>query len=278
MKALAILALCFSLLSGTLAQTAKVMSYNIRYDNETDEEDRWDLRKAAVADLIQRYHPMAVGIQEGLQHQLLFLDSVLVDYSYVGVGRKDGKTKGEYSAIFYDTTEIKLQSHTTFWLSDTPHQVSIGWDAVLERICTYALFSHKASGQQFWVFNTHFDHLGLVARKSSAHLIVERIEVQNRSSNYPVILMGDFNATADKEPIDVLLALMHDSYDLSETPHQGPEGTWNGFRIDGSIDHGIDYIFTEGFIVLDHVHIDDRRENGRHISDHLPVMITLQFK
>lgn len=108
--------------------------------------------------LIQHYEPTVLGLQEVLHRQLRYLDEALPEYRYVGVGRDDGKQAGEYSPIFYRTASLKLVRTLTFWLSETPTEVSVGWDAALERICTMALFEDRAEKKRFFVFNTHFDH------------------------------------------------------------------------------------------------------------------------
>ena len=180
-----------------------VISYNIRYDNPDDGENQWSLRKEKVASYLRETQPDIVGMQEVLQHQLEYLNDVLDKFSYVGVGRDDGKTKGEYSPILYNSMNLKVEESNTFWLSETPEEISVGWDAALERICTYARFKDLTSGKQFWVFNTHFDHIGELARAASARLILRKIEKLNKM-NIPVVITGDFNLTPDTEPIKIL--------------------------------------------------------------------------
>ena len=207
-------------------------------------------------------------------NQVVFIDSALIKYDYVGVGRDDGKIKGEFCAIYFDTTRYKIRNNSTFWLSETPDVVSVGWDAALERICTYGLFEDKISGEEFWVFNTHFDHLGVIARKKSSALILKKIKEINTQS-LPVILMGDFNSIPDSDPIKILKNDLIDALQISLMNLEGPQGTFNGFDMMLPIDNRIDYIFTKNVKVLSYRHIDDRLNNNRHISDHLPVMIQI---
>jgi endonuclease/exonuclease/phosphatase family metal-dependent hydrolase len=221
------------------------------------------------------YNPSIFGIQEGLLNQVGFIDSVLIKYDYVGVGRDDGKMKGEFCAIYFDTTRYKIRNNSTFWLSETPDAVSVGWDAALERICTYGLFEDKNSGEKFWVFNTHFDHLGVIARKKSSALILKKIKEINTQS-LPVILMGDFNSISDSEPIKILKKDLIDALQISLDNLKGPQGTFNDFDEMLPIDNRIDYIFTKNVKVLSYRHIDERLNNNRHISDHLPVMIEIR--
>jgi len=168
-------------------QTFNVMTYNIRYDNPSDGKNAWSLRKECLVSQIEKYNPAILGIQEGLHHQVLYLDSCFSKYAYIGVGRDDGKTKGEYCAIFYDTLQFRVIESSTFWLSGTPERVSVGWDAALERICTYAIFENVQTGKRILVFNTHFDHIGVIARKKSAQLIVSK-EHEINSEKLPVLI------------------------------------------------------------------------------------------
>ena len=214
-------------------------------------------------------------MQEALHRQVAYIDSSLTDFSYIGVGREDGKQKGEYSEIHYDSTQYKVLEHHTFWLSDTPDKPSVGWDAALERICTYGLFENRDTGDKLWVFNTHFDHKGDTAREKSAELIVKKIKEIN-TDNLPVVLTGDFNLTPDEKPIHLIKNYMQDGQEITSTPFYGTSGTFNGFEPDRILDHRIDYIFVKNLKVENYMHIDDRMENLKYISDHFPVLATLK--
>lgn len=256
-----------------LSQTA-LMSYNIRYDNTWDTENNWQDRKAGVLKLINAYKPAILGIQEGLHNQVQYIDSCLLSYSYIGVGREDGKTKGEYSVIYYDTSKFKVLDNSTFWLSETPDSISIGWDAALERICTYGLFENRISKERMWVFNTHFDHQGESARENSALLILDKIHQLN-TQDYPVVLMGDLNLSPEEKPIQLIKKQMDDALDVSQKPFSGPKGTFNGFNNE-PLKKRIDYCFARKLNILSYSHIDDRLANGKHISDHLAVLILVK--
>lgn len=250
------------------------MTYNIKYDNVNDTVNNWNDRKRPMVALLNKYDPGVVGMQEVLFRQLQFLNESMPRMDYVGVGREDGKKKGEFSPIFYHTEKLKLLKSGTFWLSDTPEKVSVGWDAALERICTYALFEAKESHGTFWVFNTHFDHRGTKARVKSAKLILKKIKEINREK-LPVVLMGDLNLQPEEKPIQLLSKKMTDGLEAAQAPNKGPTGTFNGFNLEEPIARRIDYIFTSGFRVGSYMHIDERLPNGKHISDHLPVLAEL---
>jgi len=275
MKFIAALAFLFTI--SVYTQELEVMTYNIKYDNVNDTVNNWNDRKEAMVGLLKKYHPDFIGMQEVLHRQLQFLNESLIDYDYVGVARDDGKEKGEYSPILYNTKNYKLLTSNTFWLSKTPDKISVGWDAAMERICTYGLFENLKTKQRVFVFNSHFDHIGTKARKKSASLILKKIKQLN-NEELPVILMGDFNLMPDEKPIILIKKKMDDGQSISKTPMKGPKGTFNGFDINDPMEKRIDYIFTTGFKVENYLHIDERLKTGKHISDHIPVLSTLVKK
>ena len=165
----------YFLLSSLVSEEIKVISYNIRYNNPNDGKDIWENRRNTIVDFINNESPDFLGLQEVNHSQLLFLNSNLSNYSFVGVGRDDGKTKGEYSPVFYNKNLFELINSDTFWLSSSPSKISVGWDASMERICTYGVFKSKVNNNKIWVFNTHFDHIGVLAREKSADLIINMI-------------------------------------------------------------------------------------------------------
>ncbi|MDN4014633.1 endonuclease/exonuclease/phosphatase family protein [Chryseobacterium gambrini] len=258
------------------SQNLKVMSFNIRLNVDSDKENSWTNRKQDVADLLTYYHPDYFGVQEALPDQMKDIKNGLKNYDYVGVGRDDGKEKGEFSAIFYDTDRLQVLKSDTFWLSETPEKPSKGWDAALNRICTYAVFRDKKSKKEFMALNLHFDHIGNIARVKSSELILKKIKEIN-PKNLPVTVSGDFNLTEDSEPIKIMSQNMKDSFYHSETKHYGPKGTFTGFNVNEIPQDRIDYIFVKGFKIKSHRHINDRRENLLYPSDHFPVLVDLMF-
>ncbi|WP_273277347.1 endonuclease/exonuclease/phosphatase family protein [Maribacter polysiphoniae] len=259
---------------GIQGQDINVMTYNIKYDNTKDTVNNWNDRKESMIKLIQHYNPSVIGMQEVLLRQITYIDSALTDFSYIGVGRDDGQQKGEYSPIVYNHTKLKVLKSNTFWLSPTPEKVSKGWDAALERICSYGLFENKADQSKFYFFNTHFDHRGTIAREKSAELILKKIQEINLQG-YPVVLTGDFNLSPGEKPILFLKKNLHEGKDYTLKPFYGPSGTFSGFDHNRILDLKIDYIFVKGFKVQSYIHIDDRMENNKHISDHLPILAHL---
>jgi endonuclease/exonuclease/phosphatase family metal-dependent hydrolase len=261
-------------LNVTIAQSTKIISYNIRYANNTDKENNWNNRKDKIISLLKNNNPDILGIQEGLIQQVNYIDSCLSNYKYIGIGR-DGKNKGEFSAIFYDSLKYNVIESNTFWLSNTPNKISKGWDAALNRICTYALFENLKSHKKIWVLNTHFDHIGKIARKNSVQLILTKINEIN-TANLPLILMGDLNLTPEETPIQQLKLSLDDALEISNTPLSGPKGTFNGFSLE-EVSKKIDYFFTKDLTILSYTHINDLEIFNSHISDHLPIMIEVKF-
>ena len=256
-------------------QTTDIMSFNIRYDNPKDNENWWENRKGELANLIDYYHPDFVGIQEGLNDQVEFIKENTRGYDYIGVGRDDGLDKGEYTAIYYDSTKFHLIRTETFWLSESPETISVGWDASMERICTYGIFENKGTGDTLHIFNTHFDHRGERARLMSAKLIVSKIN-HYQLNLHKVVLMGDLNCEPGSEPIEHLKTGLEDGKEISEREFYGPLGTFNGFDQNLIPKRRIDYVFTINQEVLSYRHINDRRSNNFCVSDHLPVLIKIK--
>lgn len=259
------------------AQDLKVMSYNIKYDNPSDTANNWENRKEFLISQLHYYAADVFGTQEGLHNQLEDIKSALPRYDYVGVGRDNGNTEGEYSAIFYDTEQVELLEDGTFWLSPTPDKPSKGWDAALNRICTYALFKDKDSNEIFWVFNTHFDHKGDLARLESSKLILHKIKEIN-TENRGVVLTGDFNLTDDQQGIKVITKHMTDTHLKAGKNAFGPTGTFNGFHFEKPVTKRIDYVFVSkgGFKVLKSGILSDSK-NCKYPSDHFPVLVDLDF-
>lgn len=273
-----ILKFLFVLLSSLLfSQQLKVMTFNIRLSLESDNENSWTNRKSDALALMNYYSPDFFGVQEAVPQQMKDIKNGLQNYNSVGVGRDDGKDKGEYSAIFYNSEKLQVLKSGTFWLSETPEKPSKGWDAAYNRICTYALFRMKKGGKKFWAFNVHFDHVGNVARVNSSKLILEKIQAFN-PKNLPTVLTGDFNLTDDSEPIKIISKSMDDSFYHSESAPYGPKGTFTAFDVTTAPKERIDYIFVKNFTVNSQRTINDRRENLLYPSDHFPVLAEICFK
>lgn len=270
--------------------TIKILSYNIRYHNPADGEHSWPHRKEKVAALLQRYTPDLIGLQEVLKGQLDDIAGALTDFAWVGVGRDDGRARGEYAPIFYRRNRFALLASDTFWLSETPHQPgSFGWDAACVRIATWARLRDKASGATFLVLNTHFDHRGEQAQVESARLL--RAFLNDPAQALPAVVTGDFNGTAQAwsyqvltQPTEAAGLPLADAMLQSQTPHHGPVATFTtGFA--DPLQEKIDFIFvwpapskasTAAIQVQRHAVLDDQVD-GYYPSDHLPVLAAVTF-
>jgi endonuclease/exonuclease/phosphatase family metal-dependent hydrolase len=257
----------------------RVMTFNIRYDNPEDGINRWDNRKQMVSAGIVEHAVDLAGIQEVLINQLNDLDGLLPGYKHLGVGREDGKTKGEYAPVFYKTDRFRLLDQGTFWLSPTPMDTgSVGWDATLTRICTWGKFQDKTSGMEFYFMNTHFDHIGDTARVESARLILDFINTETK--DLPVILTGDFNSSSSDETYSVLTNPENDLSDacqLSNSSKSCNEGTFNGFGSENEPER-IDMIFFKGRWEVDSIKVLEIKEDDLFISDHWPVVAELKIE
>ncbi len=263
--------------TSSFGQELSVSTYNIRLDIASDAENAWPNRKDFLISQLKFYAPDIFGIQEGLPHQVKYIDEQLPEFNFVGEGR-DGKNEGEYSAVFYNKNKFLLKESGTFWLSPTPAKVSKGWDAALPRICTYAKLMDIDSGLIFWVFNTHFDHRGEKARLNSSTLILKKIADLN-SNNFPVVLMGDFNAEPLSAPISNFKDSMNDSKDVAIEEPFGPDGTFNSFDFSATDNKRIDYIFVSrsaNIQVKKYAVLRDYK-NSRFPSDHFPVYVKLKM-
>ena len=250
------------------------MTYNIKYANENDGENSWSKRKDWITEQIRFYKPDVLGVQEAVNAQIEYFTGKIKDYSYVGVGREGGK-EGEFSAILYNKEKLEVLENDTFWLSSTPDKVSKGWDADFNRICTFALFQEKESGIKFYVFNTHFDHVGDTARLESSKLIINKIRELNKQ-DLPVFLMGDFNLEPDSEGIQLLSGYLKKSREKAMYSF-GPEGTFNGYNFQEPVTRRIDYIFTNEKVKVKNYAVLSDSKDMRYPSDHFPVMIIAEF-
>ncbi len=254
-----------------------VATFNLRMDTPLDGENAWPNRKERVKNLIRFYDFDIFGTQEGFKHML---DGIaeLDGYTYVGVGRDDGKEDGEHSAIFYKTGRFEILDKGDFWYSETPDVPGKGWDATCcNRICSWAKFREKKSGREFFFFNSHYDHQGKIARRESSKLLLTKIK--SIAGNALVFVTGDFNAVPSDEPIQIILAdgLLKDSKALSKQPPYGTEGTVNGFKLDAPMKNRIDYIFVTDGIHVNKYGVLNEMQYGHLPSDHFPVMIEAEF-
>ena len=261
--------------TGLLAEAAplNVITYNIRYDAGGDKGPRdWQQRKDQVTGYLLKNKASIIGLQEVLHRQLLDIDKALPNHAYVGVGRDDGKTRGEYSPIFYDQKVWKLDpdEHGTFWLSDTPKAVnSRTWGNGISRICTWARLIGE-NGKALYVYNTHWDHRSQPSRIKAGALILKTLKARTHQ-NEPFILMGDFNATTENLAVKQLL----ESGMLTD-PCKKQCVTFCGWKAGLAPGLRIDHIFTSVSIKKANAEVQSNDDGkGHSASDHHPVLLTM---
>jgi len=277
MKLVALCLVCFLCVTASFAQTLTVGSFNVRYDNPRDSGNLWSARLPRVAALIEFHDFDIVGTQEGLQHQLDGLQVLLPGYTYYGIGRDDGAFKGEHSSIFIKKDAFTIVDKGDFWLSETPTKPGFGWDARINRICSWVLLQHHVTRKKMYCFNVHYDHQAVIARKESSKLILEKIKTIAGST--PVILTGDFNGDHSSEWYQLIAnsGILLDTYKRAAVPYK-PNGTFQGFGPNLNSDQVIDHIFTSTHFSVSRWGVLTDSYNGKFPSDHFPVLTRITLK
>ena len=287
------------------AQNLFVGTYNIRYHNSQDDNagNVWQKRCQVICDQINFEDPDVFGAQEVLVEPLHDMLSRLDGYGYIGVGRDDGKEAGEYAAIFYKKERVELKRDGHFWLNETPDKPALGWDAACIRICTWGEFKQKSTGFRFYYFNLHMDHVGVVARREAAKLVVSKIRAIAKGA--PVVLTGDFNVDQTDEIYRIFSTsgILKDSYECARIRF-AENGTFNDFHPEYTSTSRIDHVFVSPRFAVDryamlanmywtHAAEDEAALKNstqapgevafststiRTPSDHYPVLVKLKYK
>jgi len=253
------------------------MTFNIRYENPNDGLFAWDSRKEMVFWLIEKYDPDILGIQEALSDQMNELDEALSAYQWSGAGRDDGICKGEYVPVFFKKDRFTMSEEGQFWLSETPAEAgSMGWDAACTRMVSWIRLEEINSGNEYYVFNTHFDHMGEEARMNSALLLSDSVRVI--AGQNPAIITGDLNCGPESDPLNILSELFTDSRLLAIQENSGSATTFVGFPADLSRNELIDHIFISPHFIVDEYEIISDNAGGFFPSDHLPVRVSLSLR
>lgn len=257
--------------------SASVMSYNIRCGlcEAPENPHNWKKRKYFVAHLIKTHNPDVIGLQEAELFQVEDLVEMLDDYSWIGVGRDDGRDKGETTAILFRTARFSLQAQQTLWLSQTPLKPSLGWDASYRRTLSIAKLLDAQSKQFLYVFNTHLDNQGETARQEGAKLLLGEIAKLDAAS--PIVVTGDFNLTALSVTYDIITQTLADTEKTSITPAVGGEKTFNGFGENKELSNKIDFIFVKKSTKVHSHLIDTTLYNTIYPSDHYPVIANIDI-
>lgn len=238
------------------AQSLFVGTFNIRNNSNNGDVEKgngWERRLPVICGQVNFEQPDIFGTQEVLHNQVLDLKANLKGYDYIGVGRDDGKEGGEYECLWYKTERLQLLDHGDFWLSETPEKPGLGWDAACIRICTWGKFKVKneKKAKTFYYFNLHMDHVGTVARREAAKLVVKKIA--EIAGNAPVVLTGDFNVDQHNEIYNIFTqsGLLKDSFVAAEQKF-AENGTFNSFDPLLKTDSRIDHIFVSPSTKVEH--------------------------
>lgn len=252
-----------------------VMSFNIRCGlcEPPENPHNWKKRKYFVAHLIKTHNPDVVGLQEAELFQVEDLVEMLDDYSWIGVGRDDGKDKGEATAILFRTARLSLQGQQTLWLSQTPLKPSLGWDAKFRRTLTIAKLLDAQSKQFLYAFNTHLDNEGETARQEGAKLLLS--EIAKIDAVAPVVVTGDFNFTATAKGYEIITQTLADAEKISAAPALGGGKTFNGFGENKEPDNKIDFVFVKKSMKVQSHQVDTTIYNNVYPSDHYPLIVTV---
>jgi endonuclease/exonuclease/phosphatase family metal-dependent hydrolase len=259
------------------AQQITIGTFNIRFDNPRDTGNLWVNRAPVVSNLI-RFHGFDVlGVQEGLKNQLDDISAALPEYDRYGKGRDDGKDAGEHSAILYKKSRFKLLKSGDFWLSETPETPGKGWDATCcNRICSWVYLQDLKTKKQLYVFNVHYDHQGVIARRESSKLILAQIN--KIAGNVPALLTGDLNGGRDSEWYQALATsnLLYDTYSKVKFPYAN-NASFNSFRTPRG-QAVIDHIFMSKAFTANKWGILTDTYYGKFPSDHFPVLAEVELK
>ncbi|MCR5819611.1 MAG: endonuclease/exonuclease/phosphatase family protein [Bacteroidaceae bacterium] len=270
-------------------QILTVGSYNIRYRNSDDMRNGngWERRCKSICKQIKWEHPDIFGAQEVLHQQLSDMAAELDGYDWIGVGRDDGDSKGEYAPIFYDSRRLRLVEKGHFWLNETPERPKLGWDAACIRICTWGHFEDIETGKDFYYLNLHMDHVGVKARSESAKLVMRRISEMTCGGEKTAVLTGDFNVSQEDSLYALFTrqGLLKDSYECAKE-RWAENGTYNAFKTDRFTSERIDHILvtksveviayavrTDSYWLKD----DKGKVSRRNPSDHYPIFARIQL-
>lgn len=264
--------------SAEQGQALRVMTYNIRLDLASDGVNAWAKRRDWVVAQVQWLRPDLFGLQEVLPNQKADLIADLPRYRLFGEGR-DAKGAGEASPVGYDTERFEFLAGDMFWLSPTPEVSSRGWDAAYPRIATWARLRIRGSQQVVLAINTHWDHVGIIARRQSAAQLVRWIGTNARHCEQ-VLLFGDFNSEIDSEQMRIIVRSplgLRDARAITKSAPFGPGGTFNGFKPGSPDSSAIDHILVGGQAELERYAVFSQSIDGRVPSDHFPVLVDLKI-
>ena len=259
----------------------RIMTYNIRLDTPVDGDNRWAYRRAGVAAQIEWFRPDIFGLQEVVFNQKQDMIADLPDYRLIGAGRDDGRDAGESSPIGYRAQLFDVLGSGTFWLSPTPDRPSKGWDAAYPRVATWVRLRTRRGSKTLLVINTHWDHIGVEARRQSGQMLSRWLSGNRRKGDH-IIMLGDFNSGIGSDGMRALIDGgtafgLRDSRLASLSKPFGPAGTFNGFKLQPEPGETIDHILVGKNVAVTRYAVIAQNVDGRMLSDHYPVLADLEI-
>lgn len=259
----------------------QIMTFNLRYGS-MQKPHSWPERRPVNKKLIEVASPDLIGIQEGFYWVLREMEADQPDYDWIGLGREGG-SRSEFSAIFYKKGRFEPLEFDHFWLSDTPNVVgSSTWGNSNKRMVTWVKFRDKQDGNEFYHWNTHFDHETPGAREKSAKLVLERMAALK--TTLPIILTGDFNADdRNSETYDILTGKGEGQGNLTDLwfaaeKRFGPSyASFHGYKPPVKDGHHIDWILARGNVKAREAQLVDFNIDGQYPSDHFPIMVAVDI-
>ena len=273
---LLVLVCCATAVPAAERRRLRVMTYNVRYASDQGPH-RWQLRRPLAQRMLAAENPDIVGMQEALYRQVRDFDQDLPEHAWIGLGREGG-SRSEFMAVFYRRKRLDPVAFDHYWLSDTPHVIgSATWGHSNRRMVTWVRFLDRVSGQQFYLVNTHFDHEVRTAREKSARLVFERISKWNQE--VPVLLVGDFNAVAERSRVYEILVGPQRLVDTwLAAQERGPlYDTFHGYRGLSQTGRRIDWILSRGPVRVESSKIITFQQQNQFPSDHFPVVADVQI-
>ncbi len=217
--------------------------------------------------MIRELMPSSFGVQEAHIQWINALCEGLPEYDYVGVGREDGKEKGEFAAVFYLKDKFTASDSGNFWISETPEVPSKGWDSACIRVATYVKLTDKETGDEYIHFNTHLDHVGRIAQINGAKMIQEKAA---SFGGVPVVCTGDFNVEQGSDCYQTMVsANMADARLLASDTDDS--FTFHGFNPE-TTQSIIDFVFVDKATVKPvKFKVVNKKIDGQFYSDHYAV-------
>lgn len=253
----------------------KVASINIRMDTSRDSLNPWRIRKIQLFEYVKSQKMDVLCLQECCKNQLDDFKKAFPGYSVVSISSK--KRQCLNVPILYSTRKFDCLESGTFWLSEHPEIKGKGWDAASSRLATWAKLKEKRTGIIFFVYNTHLDNVGKVAKIEGMKLIKHHIKI--KANNSPSILTGDMNSTPNSEAYKLALVEqipMTDAYEAAPRKY-GVSYSFHKYGIRNS--RRIDHVFlSESIMVRDVCIPQEKKENGCYMSDHNPVVVNIVIK